>query len=243
MRAIVSSSDSSRRLWVPIPRAFTLLVLFAVIFCDVLTAQTSPTTTITARDQQQSYAHRGAIHLKVSASQAASAPVAPPAPELPHWPANEKPVAASVLWDSHGLHIEAQNSSLQQILHDVTAATGAKVEGMGIDERVFGSYGPGQVSDVLSQLLEGSAYNVLLIGNQGNGTPRQVVLSTRSSVSAPGAIKSAPANAKKEDTDDDDEPSPPDVNPGAAVQPHSPQQILQEMQQRRQARQPTPPQN
>ena len=55
-----------------------------------------------------------------------------------------------MVWDSQGLRIEARNSSLQQILNDVSTATGAKVDGLGTDERVFGIYGPGQARDVLA---------------------------------------------------------------------------------------------
>ena len=44
-------------------------------------------------------------------------------------------------WDSRGLEIEAYNSSLNQILRQVAADTGAKLEGLTQDQRVFGSYG------------------------------------------------------------------------------------------------------
>jgi hypothetical protein len=218
-----------------------LLLPFVILLSGALgfTARTPATTP--PHKPLHSHEHLSAVHSQTL--QAAPVPVAPSAPELPRWPINEKPVQAFVLWDSHGLRITAQNSSLQQILQDVAAATGAKVEGMGADERVFGVYGPGQVRDVLSQLLEGSGYNVLLVGDQGQGTPRQIVLSTRSTGPAPAAIKSAQATARKEDGDADDEPSSPDVNPGADGLPRTPQQLMQEIQQRRQAQQQPHPQN
>lgn len=84
-----------------------------------------------------------------------------------------------MVWDSRGLFIQASNSSLDQILRDISLKTGAKVEGMGADERVFGAYGPGPVRDVLATLLEGSGYNILLVGDLGQGTPRRIVLSGR----------------------------------------------------------------
>lgn len=99
-----------------------------------------------------------------AAAQEASLPVTPPAPVLPLWPVNEKANPASVRWDSRGLRIEAENSSLDQILRDVATATGAKVEGLSTDQRIFGDYGPGPARDVLSQLFEGSGYNLVLIG-------------------------------------------------------------------------------
>jgi len=171
--------------------------------------------------------------------------VTPPAPELPNWPVKEKPNEASITWDSQGLRIDAANSSLEQILKDVSTATGVKVEGMGSDERIFGSYGPGQARDVLSQLLQGSGYNVLMIGDQGQGTPRQIVLTARNS-GGPEPAKAGPATTPDEDTDVDEPPQQqeprlgnPPFRPGFAPggPPRTPQQI-QEMQQRQQQAQP-----
>jgi len=114
--------------------------------------------------------------------------VLPPPPEIPHWPANEQPAEAFVAWDSQGLRINAANSSLEQIMKDVSTATGAKVEGLGNDQRVFGAYGPGQARDVLSQLLQGSGYNVLMIGDQGQGAPREIMLTLRQAAGAHGMV-------------------------------------------------------
>ena len=77
------------------------------------------------------------------------------------------------------------------------------------------SYGPGPARDVLSQLLQGSGYNVVLIGDQGQGTPREIVLSLRHA----GACNDAAANpapASEEDTDTEEQPQPgqPPVRPG-----------------------------
>jgi hypothetical protein len=144
-------------------------------------------------------------------------PVTPPPPEPPHWPANERPAEASVTWDSHGLLISAQNSSLRQILDSVAAATGAKVEGLGADQRIFGTYGPGKAHEVLTQLLDGTGYNVLMIGDQGEGTPRQIVLTSRNgsgSATAQAAANAAPPPpaAAEEDPEPNDEPA---EDPGA----------------------------
>ncbi len=165
------------------------------------------------------------------------APVIPaPVPEMPHWPVNNDPAKPAVTWDSHGLRIDAANASLHQILDQVATVTGAKVEGMGADERVFGEYGPGEARDVLSQLLHGSAYNVLLIGDQGQGTPRQIVLSARRA--GGGSQNAARQPAPIQDTPEDEmveqpeipEPQPP-VNPPP---PRTPQQVMQELLQRQQ---------
>jgi hypothetical protein len=172
-------------------------------------------------------------------TQATPTPVPAPTPaaEVPHWPANDHPVDASVTWDSQGLSIQAANSSLQQILDEISAATGAKVEGLGTDQRVFGAYGPGLARDVLLQLLQGSGYNVLMIGDQGMGTPREVVLTPRQAGDTQ-PTKATQPTPSEEDADVDDaapQPSPapnrPGFNPGAPI---NPRERMQEMQQRRQ---------
>jgi hypothetical protein len=166
---------------------------------------------------------------------AAALPVAPPAP---NWPANDKAVAATVVWDSHGLSIVATNSSLIQILKDISAATGAKVEGLGVDERIFGTYGPGQARDVISQLLDGSGYNVLMIGDQGEGTPRQIVLSNRPNGPAPAA-----PNGRNSGNEEETEAEPPQQQPEPSnirngLAPGMPRSSeLQQMEQRRQQQQ------
>lgn len=104
-------------------------------------------------------------------------PASPTQPAAPAWPANEAARPARVTWNGKGLKIDASNSSLAQILHDVSTSTGAKIEGFQADQRVFGTYGPGPAREVLSKLLDGSGYNVLIIGGAGDAPPAQIVLS------------------------------------------------------------------
>jgi hypothetical protein len=193
----------------------------------------------TASTQNPINAHKrpSAAQPAVEAPPADPTPATPAVPETPKWPVNDQPAPASVVWNSQGLRIDASNSSLQQILNAVSTATGAKVEGFGSDQRVFGAYGPGRARDVLSQLLQGSGYNVIMIGDQGRGTPRQIVLSARAVTNAQSIARNAPANSNSDEDDADDQPAPPEpapvpVHPG--FPPRSPQQIMQEMQQRQQ---------
>ena len=146
------------------------------------------------------------------------APEPPSPPPPPNWPINESPSRASVTWNSQGLRIEASNSSLQQILKDVSVETGARVEGAVPDQRVYGSYGPGQARDVIAQLLQGSGYNVLLAGDLGSGAPRQIVLSPRRA----GTTSSGTAEASAQDNNPDDEI--PDNNEVEEEQPQPPPQ-------------------
>jgi hypothetical protein len=159
-------------------------------------------------------------------------PAAPPEPPKPDWPAFDKPSPAAVVWDSHGLTIAAANSSLEQILKEVSTETGAKVEGLTADQRVFGNYGPGQARDVLSQLLQGSGLNVIMIGNQGQGAPKQILLSMKP---AGGAQPAARNNASSNDEEEvEEQPEPPEPAPSRpGFPPRTPQQIEQEMELRR----------
>jgi hypothetical protein len=162
-------------------------------------------------------------------------PIPPPEPEKPKWPAFDPASAPTVVWDSQGLSINATNSSLQQILKDVATETGAKIEGLSADQRVFGVYGPGQAKDVLSQLLQGSGYNVIMIGDQGQGTPRQVLLSTRQAPTAATAVRPNPANNDDDSEAEEPPEAPEQVRPQSfpgGGPPRNPGQIMQEMQRR-----------
>ena len=235
------STDAPSRV-VPGLAAAVCLLAAGAIFAGLLSAQT-PTSQITspAPGPAARPVHR---HKRPSPPDAvvaigpmASVPVAPPGPQPPSWPAFDKAVEASVVWDSHGLTIDAANSSLEQILKDVSTATGAKVEGLSSDQRVFGAFGPGPAREVLSQVLQGSGYNVIMVG--GQGAPRQILLSERQSGPAQPAVRN---NTSSSDEDDVEEPQPPAApeqiqnRPGfpPGGPPRSPQQIMQEMQQRQQ---------
>jgi hypothetical protein len=260
----VSESNAARRLIAfctpACIRSFAVAILVALLSRPNVIAAQSPAALTTPASQPSSAPkpvhhrpHRGPTRPpapKPQAALAAPAPVAPPAPEPPKWPANDQPAQPTVVWDSQGLRIDAANSSLQQILNAVTLATGTKVEGLAADERVFGDYGPGQASDVLAELLQGSSYNVMMVGDRGQGTPREILLSARQK-GAPHPVQNIrPANDNEEDTEAE-EPAPPEpatpstptagpsrpgVAPGIAPgdAPRTPQEIMQEMQQRQQ---------
>lgn len=187
----------------------------------------------------------------------APAPAAAPAatPARPSSPANEHASVATVEWVNHTLRIVATNASLLQILQEISAKTGAALRGAGEDQRIFGVYGPGTARDVLSQLLEGSGYNVMIIGDQGHGTPRSIVLSARPAGTAQPAPAYTPPQPSDEDNDTDqqaqepqqDEVPPPPVqsNPVPATPGRTPQDMqrqlqLQQQQQQQQLPEQTP---
>jgi hypothetical protein len=171
-------------------------------------------------------------------------PPAPPQPELPKWPVNEKAGPATVVWDSQGLRIEATNSSLEQILSDVSADTGSKVEGLDNDQRIFGTFGPGTAREVLAQLLEGSGYNFLMIGDQGQGTPREIVLSVRTAGSTIQGGKSPTPSEEDEVDEQPQQPQPPEGMPPpnrAGFPPRALQQRLQQQREQQGQQQGDPP--
>jgi hypothetical protein len=221
-------------------RNFALLAVFAAVLCGAgfVAAQTPATagTAAPARTSHHPRKHHAAPPVQPPLPLAAT-PAPPPEPVAPLWPANDRPANATVTWDSHGLRIDAANSSLQQILNDVATDTGAKLEGFGSDVRIFGAFGPGQARDVLSQLLQDSGYNVMLIGDLGQGTPREIVLSSRTS----GGEQPAANPAPPEEEEVEEAPAPPAYRPSSSFGPggpRGPQQMVdarqQEMEQRQQ---------
>ena len=153
--------------------AFILLAGPAFASANDAATQTAPHPTSAAAHKPVHPRKRTSAAVQpAQVGQPTPATVATQEPKLPDWPANDEPTAATVVWNSQGLHIEASNSSLGQILKDVATATGAKVEGLSLDQRVFGTYGPGEARDVLSQLLEGSGYNVMMIETRAGHTAR-----------------------------------------------------------------------
>ncbi|HEX4065053.1 MAG TPA: hypothetical protein VHZ09_03440 [Acidobacteriaceae bacterium] len=178
-------------------------------------------------------AHGAASMQSRPASEAIAA--GPPAPPAPIWPAHQAPSEARVSWDSRGLEIEAHNSSLIQILRQVLGDTGVTFQGLAQDQHIFGTYGPGPPRDVLAELLDGSGYNVLILGGRDTHTPLEIVLS----VDLPARLQTAANNrngSKPEDDDADPPPESPHPPPmetpfgnGDSGKPETPQQIMQDI--------------
>ena len=232
-----------------------MLAAACVLACGAVNAQVAPapSNVTTPGGAAKSPAHRPSR----KPVQMSAVEQAPPPPPMPHWPVNDSPNPPSVIWDASGLRINASNSSLQQILNEVSTDTGTKVIGNVPDQRVFGSYGPGQASDVLLQLLQGSGFNVLLAGDLGHGAPSQIVLTPRHG-GAPNPANGVNPQPQQAQPDQDEgeaveqqEPPeqqqeettvpaiPPPNAPGGQGQPggpngpmRTPQEIMQEMQQR-----------
>ncbi len=76
------------------------------------------------------------------------------------------------------LAVDADNSSLNQILREIGRQTGIKITGGVAEERVFGKYGPSAPSAVLAALLDGTASNVLMLQSDA-ASPGELILTPR----------------------------------------------------------------
>lgn len=137
------------------------------------------------------------------------------------------------------LSVEANNSALDEILNTIAEQSGMKIKGLNRDYRVFGSYGPANPREVLSQLLSDSGFNIVMVGARPDGAPQQLLLTER------GDAPVTPPNPN--DPEERYQPSPRVVyhappmqmrpvqpmhpGPGARNGVKSPQQLLQELEQ------------
>jgi hypothetical protein len=188
----------------------------------------------------------------------ASAPPEKAAVNSPALPPSlmDKPARPARITLNDGLlTIQADNSSLSAILQHLTSAGGMTVDGFRQDQRVFGSYGPGNPRDVLSSLLQDAGYNFLIVGTTDQGTPKEIVLTARSgagATSGPAPPESDDQAGENDDSDNNnsspaDSPAPerPAPIPGASTAPpnpdgqvKSPAEIIQELQRLRQQQTP-----
>ena len=138
----------------------------------------------------------GAQHIPPTAPTAASSPGSMAAPIAAAAPSdNTQPHhRARVSYAGGMLEVRADNSSLNQILRDVSRQTGMKIVGGVADERVFGVYGPASAATVLQTLLDGTGANVLL-KETAEHAPEELVLSPRTGGIAPPAPSSATYDA------------------------------------------------
>lgn len=180
---------------------------------------------------------------------------AAPSPNLLEQPAEP----ATVENRGGSLSVRANNASLAQILHQVARETGMQLDGLSGDERVFGTFGPGNPRDVLVSLLNGTSYNVMMVGDLANGAPRQLLLTPKTGSALASAGNGPQAQPKPSDNPDESEDAPPDQDapqpqpdqsqdlqnqqpeeppPGSTDSPRTPQQMLEQLQQMHQSEQP-----
>jgi hypothetical protein len=144
----------------------------AFVFSASLLAQTPPATTTTKTTKTKARAKPAAVAPQIPP------PLPPTQPPIPLTPSQLPPHRALITYASDALSVSADNSSLNQILREISHETGITISGGVADERVFGQYGPGTPAQVLASLLDGTGSNMLLLHSDGN-TPAQLILTSR----------------------------------------------------------------
>jgi hypothetical protein len=229
-------------------KGLTLLVSVLVLAASQLYAQDVPTRLRGGPDRgdqpEPPPAESQPAPAKPAAAQSTAAPqpqtapvVSQVAPSMLQQPAGE----AQIVFSGDTLSIRADNSSLSAILHQVAGKSGMQIEGLSGDERVFGTFGPGTPRDVLADLLNGTAYNVVLLGDLSNGAPRQLILTP---TTHGGAAMPPPPQATTDEASNEPEPEPPPPPPepapsGTTPPPtpgvKTPQQLFEQLQRMRSA--------
>ena len=158
-------------------------------------------------------------------------------------PNNLQPHRATVTYAAGLLNVRADNSSLNQILRQISHLTGMTITGGVADERVFGNYGPAEPSTILATLLDGTGSN-LLLRDGPNGIPAELVLTPRGGGPTPPS-PDAPIfdshddrdearsgdNPRDNPNDNPRQPPPPRGFPGQAQAPIAAQQPSLSQQQ------------
>ena len=197
----------------------------------------------------------------------------PPLPSGPQGPVPQVPLDAipavtpQVTYQDGLLTIVAPNSTLGDILRGVRKHTAADIEiPATASERVVTRLGPGPAREVMAELLNGSRFNYILLGSPQDAnllvrvvlvpktpdTPSAEAAQANNNPAGPGAATVA-ADAPDADAPDETPDDSPDQAAADAEQPaaapaeqqgvKTPQQMLQEMQQRQlqlQQQQPQP---
>ena len=130
--------------------------------------------------------------------------------------AAKTPHVAKVSYSDGQLAISADNSSLNQILREVSRQTGMKITGGVNDERVYGTYGPSGLDLVLTALLDGTGSNMMLTAGSAGG-PGELILTPRQGGATP-PNPNAPGFDDDASNDEGLQPPPP-VRPVAPPMP------------------------
>jgi hypothetical protein len=176
----------------------------------------------------------------------------PPAPAPPPTPQQLPPSPPQVSYRDGLLTIHARNSTLADILAAVRAQTGATIDmpAQGGSERVFFSQGPAPARDVLAALLQGSAFDYIILGSlERPGDLQRVLLlpkptgpeTTAAAAPTPPAPAAMNPNPEVDESADEGvpdesepvpaQPAPEQVVPTTGPQPKTPEQLLEELRQ------------
>jgi hypothetical protein len=122
---------------------------------------------------------------------------------------SNRPHRAQVTYANGQLNVRANDSSLNQILRAISAATGLTITGGVTDQRVFGNYGPASTAAILATLLDGTGTNMLLTEGDAT-TPPTLILTPRGGAASPPSPSAVPDDSIA------DTPPPPPPQPAPA---------------------------
>lgn len=167
-------------------------------------------------------------------------------------------VPPHVTYENGQLTIVAPNSTLGDILRAVRKQTGAEIDVPDARERVVTNLGPGPAQEIMAQLLNGSRFNFVLLGSANDPKSlTRIVLVARSASDMGSHPAAAPTVDQAANTDQSQPDASTDANDADAAQSvddntsaeqnadqaatdsdqpnqgiKTPQELLQEMQQR-----------
>jgi hypothetical protein len=150
---------------------------------------------------------------------ASTLPPTPPTtePTVPLTPIQQQPKRAQVTLANGILSVSADNSSLNQILRQISHDTGIKITGGVMDERVFGQYGPAAPDQILAELLDGTGSNMLFVKHDGDAAP-ELILTPRQGAPTPPTPDAVASDEKTESEDSQPQPAP-EPQPAAEAVP------------------------
>jgi hypothetical protein len=157
----------------------------------------------------------------LSSTLPATQPTTPEPPPVPLTPAQQPAKRAQVTFADGMLSVSAENSSLNQILRQIASDTGMKITGGVRDERVFGQYGPAAPAQILSELLDGTGSNMILVQGD-NDTLAELILTPRQGGPTPPNPNAAAFAERREPEDAPEAAQPAPPPPAPVSQPIAP---------------------
>ena len=141
---------------------------------------------------------------------ASTLPATPPTaatPLLPPPPVQNAPKKAAINFERGLLEVRADNSSLNQILREISRTTGMRITGGVGDERVFGTYGPLPTSNVLTLLLNGTGTNLVFLQSTVTAAP-ELILTARQGGPTPPNPNARGFDGNRDDENVEQQPNP-----------------------------------
>jgi hypothetical protein len=208
----------------PVHAVLCAMVAAALLLASPAAMGQSATLTAPAAHSETAHRHKRHHHHSRNARQKTPATMSQATPQPPPVPADQSPSAATVSFANGMLTIQARNSSLEQILNQVSQQTGMEIEGSNHDKRIYGDYGPGTVSATVEKLLNGAGYNYVIVGGGDGRPPAKLLLTSGSAGTSSGPPASSPAPQASTPMQ-----SAAPENPSNPVHPKTPQEIFEEL--------------